>query len=222
MTTTTHSADNKLQTTLKGRTLTFERTFNAPRELVFQAWTETKHLRHWWGPNNWSLPVSELDFRPGGSWFYCIKGPDGMESWGHSYYHEISAPERISLVDTFVDADDKELEGMPKLITTVEFIDLGGKTKVKSIVETATEAEIQQLVGFGMEQGVAESNDRLALYLAELQAGNAPHKSTLTTPSDREIKMSRHQCAARVDLQGAYRPPALLAMVGAARQHHDH
>jgi len=211
MTTATNNAVNKLQTSVHGLTINFERTFNAPRELVFQAWTESKHLRHWWGPNDWILPISEMDFRPSGSWRYCMKGPDGTESWGHTYYREISVPDRISLVDTFVDADDKQLQGMPTLITTVEFIDLGGKTKVKSIVETATEAETQQLLGFGMEQGMAESNDRLDAYLASLQEGSSANKTTLTTPSDREITMTRVMNAPRELVFKAHTDPKLFS-----------
>src|SRR5262249_2020676 len=94
---------NKMQTTVSGSALLFERTFGAPGELVFQAWSDRKHLRHWGGPKDWTLPVSEMDFRVGGSWRYCMKGPDGMEAWGHGYYQEIVPPERIVYIDTFVD-----------------------------------------------------------------------------------------------------------------------
>jgi uncharacterized protein YndB with AHSA1/START domain len=77
------SEQRKTRVTLPSdREIVVSRTFNAPRELVWQMWTMSEHLVHWWGPTNWTLPVSEMDFRVGGTWFYCMQGPDGMKSCG--------------------------------------------------------------------------------------------------------------------------------------------
>ncbi|MCB0014607.1 MAG: SRPBCC domain-containing protein, partial [Anaerolineales bacterium] len=82
-------------TTPSEREMLVTRTFDAPRDLVWQMWTRAEHLKHWWGPDGWSLPICEIDFRPGGSWFYCMAGPDDMQSCGKATYLEIAAPERL-------------------------------------------------------------------------------------------------------------------------------
>ena len=87
--------------------LVLERTFDAPRDLVFAMFKEPEHLKHWWGPNGWDLPVCQMDFRPGGIWHYCMKCMDqnqsefyGMESWGKAVYKDIDEPEKIIYVIT--------------------------------------------------------------------------------------------------------------------------
>ena len=96
------------------REFVVERVFDAPRELVWQAWTEPEHLAHWWGPQGWTLPVCTVDFRPGGIWHYCMRGPEGEESWGKATYREIVEPERIVYLDAFADEAGNPVEGMPE------------------------------------------------------------------------------------------------------------
>src|SRR3982750_3642882 len=86
------------------REITFEREFAAPRALVFKAWTDPRALEHWFGPAGWTLPVCEVDLRPGGVWRYCMRGPKGEESWGRATYREIVEPERLVYTDSFSDA----------------------------------------------------------------------------------------------------------------------
>ena len=75
---TTHEKTKTQLTLPSDREIVVSRTFDAPRRLVWQAWTKAEHLTQWWGPKGWTLPVCEVDFRPGGTWFYCMQGPDGM------------------------------------------------------------------------------------------------------------------------------------------------
>ena len=147
-----------------------QRTFDAPRELVFKAWTDPKHLAQWWGPKGWTLPVCEIDFRPGGTWLYCMRGPEGEESWGKAVYREIVMPERIVYVDAFADADGNVVEGMPQMLITVEFTELNGKTKITSRTEFASVAELEATLAMGVVEGATETWDRLEEYLAK--AGN--------------------------------------------------
>jgi uncharacterized protein YndB with AHSA1/START domain len=63
------------------RELTITRIFDAPRELVFKAWSKPEHLMRWWGPHGCKLTVCETDFRPGGTWRFCMLGPRGVEEW---------------------------------------------------------------------------------------------------------------------------------------------
>jgi uncharacterized protein YndB with AHSA1/START domain len=143
------------------------RTFDAPRELVWQMWTTADHLRHWWGPQGWTLPVCELDFRPGGSWFYCMQGPDGMRSCGKATYLEIDSPIRIVYEDAFVDANGNPFEDMPVAHVTLKFAEAGGKTTVTNSVRYATKADRDKVIEMGMEAGIDQTFNRLEAYLAQ-------------------------------------------------------
>ena len=155
------------------RELVISRTFNAPRVLVWQAWCQCEHLQQWWAPADWALPVCKMDFRPGGVWHYCMKGPgpDGteMESWGRTVFREIVEPERIVYVDAFSDAAGNVAEGMPEIAITVTFTETDGQTQVISRTEFATAADLETILQMGVEEGVTMTWDQLATYLAQLQ-----------------------------------------------------
>ncbi len=77
------------------RTLVLSRTLSAPRELVFQAWTDPNHLVRWWGPTDFTLPHCEQDFRVGGKYRFCMRAPDGSDHWVRGTYTHINAPSRL-------------------------------------------------------------------------------------------------------------------------------
>lgn len=158
-----------------GRVLVLERTFDAPRELVFRMFGECEHLKHWWGPQGWELPVCRMDFRPGGEWLYCMKCVDedqgqfyGMESWGKQVYREIDAPERIVYTDYFADAEGNVNEEMPATEGTLQFIDLGRQTKIVSRSEYVSEEALKTVMDMGMLQGITQTWDRLEERLDEV------------------------------------------------------
>lgn len=150
------------------RTLTMERTFDAPRELVFRAWSSAEHLQQWFGPKGWTTPVCNVDFREGGRWHYCFRSPEGEESWGLAHYREIVTPERIVYVDTFADADGNRLEGTPEMVISIAFAEAGGKTTVTATTEFASVEDLEATVGMGMVEGMGETWDRLAEYLPKM------------------------------------------------------
>ena len=156
----------------EGNQLIAERVFDAPRELVFKAFAEAEHLRHWWGPRGWALTVCNVDFRPGGSWHYCMKCEDrnqgdfyGMESWGKAIYREIEESEKIVYVDYFSDAEGKESAEMPSTLITLTFEEHEGGTKLVNRAEYDSAEAIRQVLDMGMEQGFTETWDRLAEHL---------------------------------------------------------
>ncbi len=153
--------------TLTDRTFVVERVFNAPRELVFEAFSKPEHLKQWWGPKGWTLPVCELDFRPGGTWLYCMRGPGGEESWGKAVYRDIQPPEKITYTDNFVDSDGNVLEGTPQLQITVSFEALEDETKVISRTVFGSAEELKRVLDMGMEAGLNETWDRLEAFLAQ-------------------------------------------------------
>ncbi|HBU80681.1 MAG TPA: ATPase [Paenibacillus sp.] len=158
------------------KVLVLERVFDAPRELVFRMFKESEHLRKWWGPRGWTIPVCNVDFRPGGAWHYCMKCEDtnqgdfyGMESWGKAVYKEIVEPERIVYTDFFSDAEGNTDESLPTTEVTMQFIDLGGKTKIVNRSEYVSAEALQTVMDMGMLQGITETWDRLAERLGEVK-----------------------------------------------------
>src|SRR5436190_428418 len=79
------------------------RAFAAPRDKVWKAWTEREQLLQWFGPKGFKMTAAKLDLRPGGTFHYCLKTPEGKALWGKFVYREITAPERIVLVNSFSD-----------------------------------------------------------------------------------------------------------------------
>lgn len=160
--TRTTSADNTT-----ARTFHIERVFNAPREKVFAAFTDCKHLMQWWGPHEWPLAHCDMDFREGGSWHYAMRETaTGNESWGLMFFDEIVAPEMIRYRDVFSDANRNISEFMPETETVMHFHDEGGKTRVVSNTVFADEAALKQVIEMGMEQGLKETWDRLESYVS--------------------------------------------------------
>jgi uncharacterized protein YndB with AHSA1/START domain len=83
--------------------LVITRIFDAPRELVWKAWTDPEHVKRWWGPKDFTAPVCKIDLREGGKYLYCMRSPEGQNYWSTGVYREIVAPERIVYAHSFAD-----------------------------------------------------------------------------------------------------------------------
>jgi uncharacterized protein YndB with AHSA1/START domain len=94
-----------------------------------------------------------------------MTGPDGTESWGKAIYSELVKPERIVYIDKFSDAEGNDAADMPEMVITLEFIDEGGKTRIRSTSEFAKAEALQAVVDMGVVQGLSETWDRLEEYL---------------------------------------------------------
>ncbi len=167
---------NSIKTNVEGRNLIIERIFDAPRELVFKAFSEKEHLENWWGPKGWKTTVQQFEFKLGGIWHYCMLCEDknqgdfyGQESWGISTYREIVEPEKIVYTDAFSDAEGNKADGMPELLVTMTFLDHDGKTKLVSRTEFATEEALKQVMDMGVVQGVTSQYERFEDYLKQIQ-----------------------------------------------------
>lgn len=88
-------------------TFLLTRVFDAPRELVWEAWTEAERLERWWGPKRCRTSVIKLDLRPGGIFHHALHWPQGQDMWGKFVYREIAAPERLVLVNSFADEEGR-------------------------------------------------------------------------------------------------------------------
>ena len=109
----------------KERELVITRVFDAPRSLVFKAWTEPERIKQWWGPRGFITLSCEMDLRPGGTWRTRSRSPEGTEHAEHGVFREIVEPERLIFTQAWEDA-----EGKPKheTLVTVTFTEQSGKT----------------------------------------------------------------------------------------------
>jgi uncharacterized protein YndB with AHSA1/START domain len=137
------------------------RSFDAPRDLVFKAFTDPEAVASWWGQRDSDTVVDELEARPGGRWRFVERSGDGNEHGFHGVYHDAVAPERI--VYTF------EWEGLPGhvLLETVTFEEQDGRTRMTDTSVFQSVSDRDGMLQSGMESGAAESFDRLDEFLAK-------------------------------------------------------
>ena len=160
--------------------LVLTRTFDAPRGLVFKAWTDPAHLKRWWGPHGFTNPTCEADARPGGAIRIDMAGPDGVVYPMTGTFHEVVEPERI--VFTSRAFEDGRGHALLEVHNTVTFAERDGATTltVRAVVVKAAPEVARALDG--MEPGWTQSLDRLEAEVAEARAGG---------PADREFVVTR-------------------------------
>ena len=164
MATASSTASTKV-TLPSDREILITREFDGPRDLVFKAMTDPDLIPRWWGPRGYTTTVDKMDVRPGGSWRYVVREPDGRESAFRGEYREIVAPERV--VQTF---EWEPMAGRVSVETTT-FEDVGEQTKVTTTSLFHTPEERDGMLGAGMERGLNETYERLDEVLARLAAG---------------------------------------------------
>ncbi|HLP76987.1 MAG TPA: SRPBCC domain-containing protein [Candidatus Paceibacterota bacterium] len=155
------------------------RTFDAPRERVWNAWTRREQLMRWFGPKGFKMPAAKMDFRPGGSFHYCLEAPDGNETWGKFVYREITVPERIVLVNSFSDEDGGVTRhpfapSWPlEMLSTTTFDEDAGKTTLTlewmPLNPTEGEQRTFDASHDGMKQGWKGTFEQLAEHLEKVQ-----------------------------------------------------
>ncbi|AFL89947.1 hypothetical protein Terro_3736 [Terriglobus roseus DSM 18391] len=150
------------------------RVFDAPREVVWKAWTDPKYAMQWWGPKGFTTPVYEMDFRVGGKFLICMKSPDGQEFWNGGEYREIVPNEKIVLSMYFADSQGNKVEpehygmeheAIEDANDVITFEDLGnGKTKLTLIGNESMETAKTS----GQVEGWNQILDKFAAVVAEL------------------------------------------------------
>jgi uncharacterized protein YndB with AHSA1/START domain len=143
----THTADREIVTT---------RVLNAPRELVFEAWTDPDQLAHWWGPKGFTNTFREFDMRPGGIWRFVMHGPDGVDYQNKSVFVEVVSPERIVF---------DHVSG-PHFQVVVTFAEQAAKTKLTFRMRFESVAECDKVKAFAVEAN-EQNFDRLEAQLAK-------------------------------------------------------
>ncbi len=155
------------------KTLIMERTFNSTKDKFWDAYTEAEALEKWWGPVGWETEVKKLDFSEGGSWFYIMKCVDenqgewfGKTSAGIAVYKNIKPKDSFEYTDYFADDDGNIKSDMPSALTTFELRDnQNGTTTLITKTSYDTEDGLKQVLEMGMEEGFAQTLDRLEEYL---------------------------------------------------------
>ena len=163
--------------TSAGQEFVITRSFDAPRELVFKAFTEPERMKQWWGPKGFTVITSKMDLRPGGFYHYGMRAPDGSTMWGKMVYREIVRPERIVLVNSFSDEAGNitrhpmSLNWPLQMLSTFLFAERDGGT-ILTIKWSPLDADETERATFGsghesMRKGWSGTLDQLAAYLAK-------------------------------------------------------
>jgi uncharacterized protein YndB with AHSA1/START domain len=166
-----------MTTAVSSKDFVISRVFDAPRDLVWKAFTEPEHMRQWWGPKGFKVIASKMDLRVGGTYHYGLESPDGKPMWGKFVYREITPPERLVFISSFSD-ENAGVTRHPmapnwplEMLSTFTFEEQpGGKTKftVRWTPYNATEEETKVFEAGrdGMTQGWSGTMEQLAAYLA--------------------------------------------------------
>lgn len=157
-----------------GEASVYMRVLNAPRELVWRAWTEPDRFRRWWGPQGYTSPVTRTDPRVGGRFLWGMQPPDGQAFYITGVFREVVPPERFAVAKSFADAEGTAVPpsryGVPgdwpaETVLSVTLEESGGRTAM-----TVREAGVPEVMRGPNEQGMGEALDRLAEYLATVTA----------------------------------------------------
>ena len=156
---TTSSTGTTTFTTPSDREIAATRVFDAPRSLVYEAHTNPKHLSNWMlGPEGWTMPVCEIDLRPGGAWHFVWRKGDGSEMAMRGTYKEVVPPEKVVTTESW--GGD-----WPETINTLTLTEKDGKTTLTSTILYPSKEARDAALKTGMKQGMNVSFDRLAAYL---------------------------------------------------------
>jgi uncharacterized protein YndB with AHSA1/START domain len=174
------------------REIVIRRVLNAPRELVYSAWTDPQRLAHWYGPNGFRTTTQHMDMRAGGEWRFVMHGPDGRDYPNRIQYLEVVPNERIVTIHS----DDAVVDPI-QFHSTITFEDLGGKTRLTLRMvfpNAATKDRVER--EHGAIQGAREHVNRLASYIAG-GVDQTAQGLTMCMASDRTFVLTRYFNAPR-------------------------
>ena len=147
-----------------------EREFKGPLDLIWRAWTEAELLDKWWAPKPWKTVTKHMDFREGGYWLYCMKGPnEGERHWGKANYLKIRVEDFFDAKDIFCDEDGNENKELPGTGWHVMFTQIKTGTKVKVITSFSSIEAMKQLIEMGVKEGTKMCHNNLDELLHELK-----------------------------------------------------
>lgn len=154
------ATQNAQTTDTASREIVLSRRYDAPRELVWTAFTDPKHVAQWWGPDGFTITVHEMDVRPGGVWRFIMHGPNGVDYPNKIVYREVVKPERLAYTHS---GDGDDVGGFAASVTLAER-NGGTEVTLRALFATAEERE-KQIIEHGAIEGGKQTLERLAAYL---------------------------------------------------------
>ena len=158
MTTTSSRANLTLPT---DEQILVTRDFDAPRHLVYKAWTTPELVKRWWHANRGTVTVVEIDLRVGGQWRYVMVAEDGMEVGFHGEYREIVPDERIVSTEVYEGLPDGVSEEEGGTVNTVTFSEADGRTTMTLLIQTTSKVSRDAIIESGMESGLQDALELL-------------------------------------------------------------
>ena len=152
--------------------LTIKREFLAPRQLVWDCYTKSELLNHWFAPKPMTTKTKSMDFRDGGHWHYVMIDPNGKGYWGYTEYIVIKPIDYYSAFDAFSNETGEINKELPRAKWKVDFFDRGEKTLVVTLVQYNSPTDLETVVQMGMEQGMTMTLEKLDELLVSLQRHN--------------------------------------------------
>jgi len=153
---------------LANKKLTVQRSFDAPLDKVWDAWTKSEILDQWWGPKPYKVETKAMEFKEGGFWLYCMVGPTGDRHWSIEKYNHIDPKKTIINNCAFCDENGKENGAYPTHTWKKAFNAAGDETEVNVEISFSSDAHMEALLKMGFEQGFTIGLNNLDDYLAAL------------------------------------------------------
>jgi uncharacterized protein YndB with AHSA1/START domain len=167
MTTTTQQRQTTITKDAAGKKLFVVREFDGALEHVWKAWTESDLLDKWWAPKPWKAVTKSMDFREGGTWLYCMEGPDGTRHWCRVDFESIVPKKSFTSVGSFCDEEGNKTFEIPSMHWNIEFSKTETGTKVTVEVTFSSEADLEKIVEMGFKEGFTMAHGNLDELLAQ-------------------------------------------------------
>ena len=157
----------KVTKDLANKKLVIVREFDAPLKQVWKAWTESELLDQWWAPKPWKAETKSMDFREGGTWLYCMVGPEGASSWCREDFKTINKHKSFTAIDAFCDVNGNIDKNFPAMHWKNVFSETDSGTKVEVEITFSTEADLEKILEMGFEEGFTAAHGNLDELLAK-------------------------------------------------------
>lgn len=150
-------------------TLSIEKTFNAPQDMVWRTWTEPELLDKWWAPKPWKSVTKSMEFQDGGRRLYAMVGPKGEEHWAFADYTSINPKDSFCYSDGFCDSDGNRTESLPDSFWTVNFSESDDVTTVHVEIKHKSLEDLEKIIEMGFKEGFTASIEQLNEMLDNLK-----------------------------------------------------
>lgn len=168
MTTTTSQKQTTITKDAAAKKLFVEREFDGTLEQVWNAWTQSELLDQWWAPRPWKARTKSMNFHAGGSWLYCMEGPNGEQAWCCVDYQSVTPQKSFSAINAFCDEHGNKNSGFPTMHWKVDFNETSTGTKVNVEISFSSEADLEKIIEMGFKEGFTMAHGNLDELLAKL------------------------------------------------------